>query len=139
MNFIVHILSVLVLGKYLNLGSYEWLLAFIFGVLIDIDHLIKIPLFMKLKNSKTMRHLNWRTSFQEPIAFLWIIPLSVFLKSYIPLVFFTMHIILDYMMSYHKKPLFPFINFIFKDTKKFKRDGFIQAAAGLICIILLIL
>tara|TARA_Y100000310_G_scaffold344866_1_gene460116 strand:- start:7918 stop:8319 length:402 start_codon:yes stop_codon:yes gene_type:complete len=129
-------LSVLVLGKFLELSSGEWVLAFIFGVLVDIDHFLKIPIFIKLKNYKTIRHLNWRTPLQEPISFLWVVPLSIFINSYVPVVFLALHLLLDYMISFGKKPFFPLSKFKFKNTKKHSRDFISQVVVSVICIIL---
>tara|TARA_Y100000310_G_scaffold219247_1_gene220635 strand:- start:843 stop:1244 length:402 start_codon:yes stop_codon:yes gene_type:complete len=129
-------LSVLVLGKYLDLSFYEFVLAFIFGVLVDIDHFLKIPIFVKLKNFRTIRHLNWRTPLQEPVSYLWVVPLSVFIGSYVPVVFFSLHLVLDYIVSFQKKPFFPFSNFRIKNTKKYTRDVVSQVMVSLICIIL---
>tara|TARA_Y100000310_G_scaffold337076_1_gene423202 strand:- start:85 stop:504 length:420 start_codon:yes stop_codon:yes gene_type:complete len=136
MNTFTHILSVLVLGKYLDLSFYEFVLAFIFGVLVDIDHLLKIPIFIKLKNFRTIRHLNWRTPLQEPISYLWVVPLSIFIGSYVPVVFLSLHLVLDYMTSFQKKPFFPFSNFKIKNTKRYTRDIVSQVVVSLICIIL---
>ncbi len=136
MNTFTHMLSVLVLGKYLDLSFYEFVLAFIFGVLVDIDHFLKIPIFVKLKNFRTIRHLNWRTPLQEPVSYLWVVPLSVFIGSYVPVVFFSLHLVLDYIVSFQKKPFFPFSNFRIKNTKKYTRDVVSQVMVSLICIIL---
>lgn len=140
MNLITHILSVLLLGKILPISGFEWVLAFIFGVFIDIDHIFKLPIFLKFRNFRTIRYLNWRSSIQEPVSYLWVIPLSIFFKSYVPVLFFTLHLALDYMMSYEKKPFFPFSNYTIRDTKKFRRDGVLQAVVSLliICTFLLI-
>lgn len=144
MNLITHILSVLLLGKIMHLNGFEWILAFVFGVLIDIDHLVKLPIYMKQKYMKQKiprktAHWDWRTPIQEPVSYLWVIPMSLFLKSYVPVIFFTLHLALDYMMSFSKKPFFPFANFTINDTAKFKRDVVLQIIlSGLICFFLIL-
>lgn len=139
MNPLTHIFSVIVLGKLLHLTSPEWILAFIFGVALDIDHLFKLPLFLKLKNFKEQRHLHWRTPLQEPISYLWIIPLSIVIGSYVPVLFFTLHLLLDYSMSYAKSPLFPFHHFTMKGTNQYARDRVLDIGLGVILFIIIFL
>ncbi|MBI2547717.1 hypothetical protein HYW21_00030 [Candidatus Woesearchaeota archaeon] len=140
MNPLTHIFSVIVLGKLLHLTPPEWVLAFIFGVALDLDHLLKLPLFLKLKNFKDQRHLHWRTPLQEPISYLWVIPLSIFVRSYIPVLFFTLHLLLDYSMSYAKLPFFPFHNHITKGTHQYARDRVVDVSLGVIlCIIIFLI
>ncbi len=89
-------------------GKDVWL-AYAFGYGVDlVDHPIKLPLYLKKNGTKTEKHYHWRTPLQEPIALLWIIPLSVYLQTPVPIIFFLSHVFLDYLVSYNKRPLYPF-------------------------------
>jgi hypothetical protein len=124
MTILTHTLVTTVGVRYLHLSGNEALLAYIFGVVIDLDHFIKIPLYLKKHNFKIRdilqkpfpkeKQYNWRTSLQEPVALLWIIPLSIFLKTPVPVIFFALHLLLDYLMSYQKLPFYPFSGFKIK-------------------------
>jgi len=111
MNPFVHTIVTLFLIRFFKLTGREKIFALLFGVLIDLDHLIKIPLYFKKYGFKVVRHFRWRTPLQEPISLLWIIPLAIYLDSWVPPLFFLSHIVLDYTMGYPKKPFFPFNNF----------------------------
>lgn len=84
-------------------------LAYAFGYGIDIvDHPIKLPLYIRKNGRKNEKHYHWRTPLQEPVALLWIVPLSVWLGTAVPALFFISHFALDYMVSYEKRPFAPF-------------------------------
>ncbi|MFX0151544.1 MAG: hypothetical protein ACFFAJ_12230 [Candidatus Hodarchaeota archaeon] len=117
MNVIAHILITILFIELTDIKGIDILWAVIFGVIIDLDHLIKIPLYIKQNGLKIVRLWDWRTPFQEPISYLWIIPLSIFLQTWVPLFFFTIHILLDYLMSFKKKPLYPFTDFEIKERE----------------------
>ena len=148
MTIITHILVTTVGVRFLHLTGSEAVLAYIFGVVIDLDHFIKLPLYFKKHNFKIRdilqkpfpkeKHYNWRTSLQEPVALLWIIPLSIFLKTPAPVIFFAGHLILDYLMSYQKLPFYPFSDFrtkgFFIGIPDMIKEVFIIIASS-ICII----
>jgi len=95
--------------QLLGLEGRDIALAYAFGYGIDlVDHPIKLPLYLKKngKNNETQYHL--RTPLQEPVALLWIIPLSIYLGTAVPALFFFSHFALDYMVSYEKRPFYPF-------------------------------
>jgi membrane-bound metal-dependent hydrolase YbcI (DUF457 family) len=87
----------LVFARVGNLSGIDIVLALLFGVAIDLDHLIKVPLYIKQNGLKVVRYWNWRTSFQEPVSYLWIV--------------------LDYLMSYEKQPFYPFSDFKIPNMK----------------------
>ena len=93
----------------LGLEGKDIVLAYTFGYGIDlVDHPIKLPLYLKKNGKKNEKHYHWRTPFQDPVALMWIIPLSVYLGTYVPALFFISHFALDYMVSYEKRPFYPF-------------------------------
>lgn len=108
MTFISHTLVTRAGVQILNLQGSDLFLAYIFGVLIDFDHIFKIRLYLKKNKFKKEKHCHWRTSLQEPIALLWIAPLSIFINSPVPIIFFISHLVLDYFISYNKFPFYPF-------------------------------
>lgn len=126
MTVLPHLLLTTAGVQALGLEGTDIALAYTFGYGIDlVDHAIKLPLYLKKNGRKNERHYHWRTPLQEPIALLWIIPLSIYLGTYVPSLFFLSHVILDYMVSYEKRPFYPFSTFStegmldrYSDTKK---------------------
>ena len=109
MTLVPHLLLTTVGVQVLGLEGKDIVLAYSFGYGIDlIDHPIKLPLYLKKNGRKNEKHYHWRTPFQEPIALAWIIPLSIYLGTYVPALFFMSHFLLDYMVSYEKRPFAPF-------------------------------
>jgi hypothetical protein len=95
--------------QVLGLEGKDIVLAYAFGYGIDlVDHPIKLPLYTRKNGRKNETHYHWRTPLQEPVALLWIVPLSVYLGTAVPALFFISHFALDYMVSYEKRPLAPF-------------------------------
>jgi len=103
-------LAVTTLGvQLLGLQGSDIALAYAFGYGIDlVDHPIKLPLYLKKNGRNNETHYHWRTPLQEPVALLWIIPLSFYLGTAVPALFFISHFVLDYMVSYEKRPFAPF-------------------------------
>jgi len=114
MTVFTHTLVTLFFVRLFNLSGREEVLAWLFGVAIDLDHLIRLPLYLKLHKFKIIKNFPWRTPLQEPISLLWITPLSIYLQSWVPVVFFLFHLALDYSMNYTKRPFYPFSNFEIK-------------------------
>ncbi len=126
MTILPHLLLTTVGVQALGLEGKDIVLAYTFGYGIDIvDHPIKLPLYTKKNGRKNEKHYHWRTPLQEPIALAWIIPLSVYLGTVVPALFFISHLALDYMVSYEKRPFYPFSTWStegvltkYSDTKK---------------------
>ena len=126
MTIIPHILLTTLGVQVLGLEGKDIVLAYAFGYGIDlVDHPIKLPLYWKKNGTKNEKHYHWRTPFQEPVALLWIIPLSIFLETYLPVLFFLSHVFLDYCVSYEKRPFYPFTTYstegfflVISDVKK---------------------
>lgn len=121
--------------QIMGLEGKDIALAYAFGYGIDIvDHPIKLPLYLRKNGRKNEKHYHWRTPLQEPVALFWIIPLSIWLGTGIPVLFFISHFALDYMVSYEKRPLAPFSTWStegiltgFSDTSK-------EVAVTLVCL-----
>jgi len=109
MTIIPHLLLTTLGVQLLGLEGKDILLAYTFGYGIDlVDHPIKLPLYLAKNGTKNEKHYHWRTPLQEPIALLWIIPLSLYLRTFVPALFFISHFFLDYLVSYDKRPFYPF-------------------------------
>ncbi len=141
MTVLSHILLTTAGVQALGLEGADLFLAYGFGVGVDLDHLVKAPLYYSKHKVQKERHYHWRTSLQEPVSFLWIVPLSIFLRTPVPLIFFLLHMFLDYFMSYEKMPFFPY--------SRWKTRGFLVSVTDsrkevltivfLVCTILLLL
>lgn len=131
MNLLAHLLVTVVLARLMGLSTgIEYFWAILFGVLIDFDHFLKVPLYIKENGLKIERYWSWRTPLQEPISFLWIIPVCLYFQTLIPIVFFSAHLVLDYLMSYQKQPFYPFSQFTIK-----KREYEIDDALGIVTVV----
>ena len=112
MKLPTHVLATTLGVKALGLHGGDVALAFAFGCGIDIDHLLKLPFYLKSVGFKDRRGYYWRSSLQEPVALLWIIPLSIFLGTIIPIVFFVIHIAMDYSVRFEKMPFYPYSPYV---------------------------
>ncbi|HXI32963.1 MAG TPA: hypothetical protein VNH63_02690 [Gemmatimonadales bacterium] len=112
MKLPTHVLATTLGVKAMGLHGGDIALAFAFGCGIDIDHLLKLPFYLKSVGFKDRRGYYWRSSLQEPVALLWIIPLSIFLGTVIPIVFFVIHIAMDYSVRFEKMPFYPYSAYV---------------------------
>ncbi len=108
MTIVTHIIATTLGVKLLGLHGRDLALAYTFGVGQDVDHALKLPYYLKAVGLKNKRGYYWRSSLQEPVAFLWIIPLCVFLGTAIPALFFAIHLAMDYSVGYEKMPFYPY-------------------------------
>ncbi len=108
MTIVTHILVTTVGVQALHLTGKERILAYAFGCAVDIDHVVKAPYYLKAIGLKDKRGYYWRSSLQEPVALLWVIPLSILLQTYVPVLFLTIHMAMDYSVRYEKMPFFPY-------------------------------
>jgi hypothetical protein len=114
MHILVHLIWTLVPSLLMNLDPFNFFLALVFGVLIDLDHII--PLIPYAIKNKTLFYTNKyiKTPVQEIIFSPVIILICVFAKTWVPLVFFLIHIILDYLFASINRPFSPFSKFEIK-------------------------
>ena len=108
MTIITHILATTAVVQAMGLRGREAVLAYAFGVAVDVDHVVKAPYYLKAIGLKDKRGYYWRSSLQEPVALLWIIPLSLFFGSLVPILFFLIHVAMDYSVRFEKMPLYPY-------------------------------
>jgi hypothetical protein len=107
-----HVLATTLGVKAMGLHGGDVVLAFAFGCGIDIDHLLKLPFYLKSVGLKDRRGYYWRSSLQEPVALLWIVPLSILLGTIIPVVFFVIHVAMDYSVRFEKMPFYPYTTYV---------------------------
>jgi hypothetical protein len=107
MTIVTHALATTLGVRVLKLTGSDAVLAYVFGVGVDIDHAIKLPFYWRAGLRKE-RGYYWRTSLQEPVALLWIIPLCFFLGTWVPALFFLVHLAMDYSVGYEKMPWYPY-------------------------------
>jgi hypothetical protein len=103
-----HFLATTLGVQALGLTGQERLLAYTFGMAIDVDHLIKAPFYLRAVGLEDKRGYYWRSSLQEPIALLWVLPVCYFLGTIVPAVFFLIHVAMDYSVSFEKMPFYPY-------------------------------
>ena len=108
MTIVTHALATTLGVRLLKLTGSGVVLAYVFGVGVDLDHVIKAPFYLKAIGLKNERGYYWRTSLQEPVALLWIIPLCFFLGTWVPAIFFLIHLAMDYSVGYEKMPWYPY-------------------------------
>jgi len=107
-TIVTHVLATTLGVKLFHLHGRSVVLAYLFGVAVDIDHFIKLPYFLRSVGLRNKRGYYWRSSLQEPVALLWIIPLSIFLGTVVPVAFFIVHLAMDYAVRYEKMPWYPY-------------------------------
>jgi hypothetical protein len=103
-----HILATTLGAQALELRGRELALAYAFGVGVDVDHAVKAPFYLKHIGLRDRKGYYWRSSLQEPVALLWIVPLCVLLGTVVPIVFFAIHVALDYSVRFEKMPFYPY-------------------------------
>src|SRR5438552_16922243 len=108
MTIVTHALATTLGVRLLKLTGSDVVLAYVFGVGVDLDHVIKAPFYLKAIGLKNERGYYWRSSLQEPVALLWILPLCWFLATVVPLVFFAIHVAMDYSVRFEKMPFYPY-------------------------------
>ena len=108
MTIVTHILATTLGVQAMGLDRRDTALAYAFGVAVDVDHAVKAPFYLRAVGLRDKRGYYWRTSLQEPVALLWMVPLSWFLGTLVPVVFFAIHMALDYSVRYEKMPWYPY-------------------------------
>src|SRR2546421_10353444 len=103
-----HLLATALGAQAMELRGGQLALAYAFGVGVDVDHAIKAPFYLRAIGLRDKRGYYWRSSLQEPVALLWIVPLCVFLGTVVPIVFFAIHVAMDYSVRFEQMPLYPY-------------------------------
>lgn len=112
MTTVTHVLVTALGVRVLGLHGSEAALAYAFGVGVDVDHAFKAPFYLRAVGWKRQLGYYWRSSLQEPVALLWVAPLSWLLGTIVPVLFLAVHIAMDYSVSFEKMPFFPYSNWV---------------------------
>lgn len=108
MTIVTHFLATTLGVQAMGLEGRDRVLAYAFGMGVDVDHAVKAPFYLKAVGLRDKRGYYWRSSLQEPVALLWIVPLCAFLGSVVPIVFFAIHVAMDYSVRFEKMPFYPY-------------------------------
>src|ERR1041385_6636924 len=112
MTIVTHILATTLGVQAMGLDRRGAVLAYAFGVGVDVDHALKAPFYLRAVGLRDKRGYYWRSSLQEPVAFLWIAPLCLWLGTAVPLLFFAVHLLMDYSVSFEKMPFYPYSSWV---------------------------
>lgn len=112
MTIFTHILATTLGVQLGGLHGGDVALAYAFGVGVDADHAVKAPYYLRSGGFQKRLGYYWRSSLQEPVALLWVIPLAIALRTLVPVVFLTMHIAMDYSVRYEKMPFYPYSTWV---------------------------
>jgi hypothetical protein len=107
-TIVTHFLATTLGVQAMGLEGRDRVLAYAFGMGVDVDHAVKAPFYLKAVGLRDKRGYYWRSSLQEPVALLWIVPLSLFLGTVVPIVFFALHVAMDYSVRFEKMPWYPY-------------------------------
>jgi hypothetical protein len=107
-TIVTHFLATTLGVQVMGLEGRDRVLAYAFGMGVDVDHAVKAPFYLKAVGLRDKRGYYWRSSLQEPVALLWIVPLSLFLGTVVPIVFFALHVAMDYSVRFEKMPWYPY-------------------------------
>jgi len=110
-----HMVATIGLGKLMGIETIkDWFLAFLFGVLIDLDHL-------KIFRKKYRLNGDWFKFFTKelpmhsflhaPISIFWVVPLSFYLQAPIIMAAWGLHVFMDYLVDGCRMPFWPFSDF----------------------------
>lgn len=86
----------------------EWLLALLFGVAIDLDHLLQLPTYVATHGLADLRPaaiLSWGSDWQgflhTPWALMLVLPACFVFASWFPLAFWGLHMFQDFVIARH--------------------------------------
>ena len=108
MTIVTHFLATTLGVQALGLEGRDKVLAYAFGMGVDIDHAVKLPFYLRAVGLRDKRGYYWRSSLQEPVALLWIVPLCLYLGTLLPILFFSIHVAMDYSVRFEKMPFYPY-------------------------------
>lgn len=102
-----HLAVTLLLCLILNLNRDEWFVALMFGVLIDADHLFGAPRYVSHNGGAALLRrswddgsgLPWKSLLHYPVGAFVVAPLSIGWRYFLPVLFWAMHLELDYIQN----------------------------------------
>jgi hypothetical protein len=136
MTTATHFLATALGTQVLGLEGRDRVLAYVFGMGVDIDHALKAPFYYRAVGLKNKLGYYWRSSLQEPVALLWIVPLCFFLGTMVPILFFAIHVAMDYSVRFEKMPFYPYSPYV---TRGWLVDVPDKVKEGVLFAVLLVL
>ena len=102
-----HIAVTILLCMILNLNQDEWFIAFTFGVVIDADHIFEAPRYISHNGWGALLNrswddgsgLPWKSLLHYPVGAFVVAPLSVGWRYFLPGLFWSLHLTLDYVQN----------------------------------------
>ena len=131
-----HFLATTLGVQMLGLTGQERVLAYTFGMAVDVDHIVKAPYYLRAEGLVNKKGYYWRSSLQEPVALLWILPLALFLHSWVPVIFFVVHVAMDYSVRFEKMPLNPYSGWVTRGWLTNIPDGLKEAVLAVVLLAL---
>jgi len=111
-TIVTHVLATTLGVQVGRLHGGDVALAYAFGVAVDADHALKAPFYVRSGGFEKRLGYYWRSSLQEPVALLWVVPLAIALGTWVPVVFLLIHMAMDYSVRYEKMPFYPYSRWI---------------------------
>lgn len=110
MMFPSHLLATLLvcagISFFLPLGPKHWALALLFGVVIDLDHLLQIPVYVATHGFAALTPgeitrwgANWQGFIHTPWALLVVLAACALFASWLPLVGWSLHMFQDFVIA----------------------------------------
>jgi hypothetical protein len=101
---VTHLVACLVLIYVLNLDRNDAFVGLLFGFFIDVDHLFGLHGYVKANGLVSLVDFDglmsadghWKSLFHNPVAVMVVGPLSVASKLALPLLFWAVHVGMDY-------------------------------------------
>src|SRR5256885_15127809 len=103
MTIVTHALATTLGVRVFKITGGDAVLAYVFGVGVDIDHAIKAPFYLRTVGRRRELGYYWRTSLPGTGALLWVISLCFFLGTGVPALFFLFHLAVDYSGGHQEK------------------------------------
>lgn len=91
----------------MDLDWNEWFAAFLFGIALDADHLFAAPRYISSNGWGAILRptwddgsgIAWRSLLHEPVGAFVVVPVSVGWRLMLPLIFWSMHVGIDYLQN----------------------------------------
>jgi hypothetical protein len=131
-----HFLATTLGVQAVGLTGQERVLAYTFGMAIDVDHFVKAPYYYRAVGLHDKRGYYWRSSLQEPVALLWILPLCYYLWTIVPALFFMAHVAMDYSVRFEKMPFYPYSAYVTRGWLLNLSDGLKEAVLFVVLLAL---
>lgn len=105
-HFLAAVLLGLIISRWRAFTPRDWALALGFSVAIDLDHVLQFPAYLATHGTAgltpaTMLHWGhaWQGIMHSPWALVLVVPITVYYKSALPVVFWGLHMVQDYVVA----------------------------------------